>query len=283
MSQPSSNADQIAYWNQVGGPKWVRYQAMLDHQLDGIGSIVMDAAALSAGESVLDVGCGCGSTTLELARRVGGRGRATGIDISRPMLELARERARAAGVANADFVEADAQVHAFRPDHDVLFSRFGVMFFDDPTRAFANLHRALRGGGRLAFACWQALPRNPWMAMPMMAALEHVSVEAPASPHAPGPFAFADSTRVEGILAGAGFRGVEVKPLDVSISIGGGVSLDETVEFLLEMGPLGRVLGSQADDVKAKVSAAVRSVIEGHAGKDGVTMAGAIWVVTARA
>jgi SAM-dependent methyltransferase len=256
---------------------------MLDHQLDGIGKVVMDAAGLAAGESVLDVGCGCGSTTLSLARRVGEAGRAIGIDVSRPMLELARERARAEGVANATFVEADAQVHPFRPECDVLFSRFGVMFFDDPTAAFSNLHRALGREARLAFACWQALPKNPWMAMPMMAAMQHVQVDAPSSPDAPGAFAFADPTRVERILAEAGFRAISLKPLDVSIAIGGGMSLDETVEFLMEMGPLSRVLGSQPDDVRARVSGAVRAVVEENAGPDGVAMPGAIWLVTANA
>ncbi len=279
----TANVEQITYWNEVGGPKWVRYQAMLDRQLDAVGAITMDTAAVAVGESVLDVGCGCGSTTLTLARRVGASGRATGLDISRPMLELARDRARAEGLANASFEEADAQVFPFRADFDVLFSRFGVMFFDDPTRAFTNLHRAMRSGGRVAFVCWQALHKNPWMSVPMMAAFQHITIETPPSPDAPGPFAFADSGRVEGILAGAGFRDIAVRATDIELEIGGGADLDETVAFLLDMGPLGRVLGNATAELKNAVAREVRQAISRYAGDHGVQMAGAVWIVTAGA
>lgn len=278
-----SNEEQIAYWNDVGGPKWVRYQAMLDRQLDAVGSTTMDAADLAGGESVLDIGCGCGSTTMTLARRVSASGRCTGIDISRPMLDVARDRARAAGLANVSFVQADAQVHPFRSEYDVLFSRFGVMFFGDPTGAFTNLHRAMRSGGRLAFVCWQALHKNPWMSVPMMAAFQHVTIEPPARPDAPGPFAFADAGNVATILTGAGFRDVGIVGHDIELTLGGGTDLDSTVEFLLEMGPLGRVLAGETADVRAAVARDVRQAVAGHAGGDGVQMQGAVWIVTAKA
>jgi SAM-dependent methyltransferase len=279
-----ANSDQITFWNDAGGQKWVRYQAMLDQQLDEVGALAMDAAQVKAGESVLDVGCGCGSTTLEIARRVGPAGRVTGGDISRPMLALARDRARDAGLANAAFLQADAQVFEFRPEYDLLFSRFGVMFFDDPPAAFANLHSSLKkSGARLAFVCWQNIQKNPWMLTPMMAALQHITIDAPPSPDAPGPFAFADPARVEGILATAGFRNVVLRGLELDLAIGGGVSLEETVAFLLEMGPLGRVLGGADEAVKAKVAVAVKDAIAQHAGDDGVRMAGSVWIVTADA
>lgn len=282
-TSPAANAEQIAFWNEVGGPKWVRYQAMLDRQLDEVGTAAMEVANLAAGESVLDVGCGCGSTTLEIARRVGPSGRATGLDISRPMLELARQRARSGGPANTNFLQADAQVHAFRPEFDVLFSRFGVMFFDDPVAAFANLHCGLRSGGRVAFVCWQNVQKNPWMLLPMMAAMQHITLDTPPSPDAPGPFAFADAARVEHILGAAGFRRVVLRSLDVDLAIGGGVSLEETVAFLLEMGPLGRALGGLGNEQKGKVADAVKQVVAAHAGDDGVHMAGSVWIVTADA
>lgn len=276
-----ANSDQITFWNDAGGQKWVRYQAMLDRQLDEVGAVALEAARLQPGEAVLDVGCGCGSTTLEIARLVGPSGRTTGVDISRPMLALARDRSRDAGLGQASFLQADAQVYEFRPEFDVLFSRFGVMFFDDPAGAFTNLRRGLKRGARLAFVCWQNIQKNPWMLLPVMAAMPHVTIDAPPSPDAPGPFAFADPARVEGILAAAGFRNVVMRALELELSIGGGVSLEETVAFLLEMGPLGRVLGSASDDVKAKVGEAVKGVIAAHAGDDGVRMPGAVWVVTA--
>jgi SAM-dependent methyltransferase len=278
-----ANAEQIAFWNEVGGPKWVRYQAMLDRQLDAVGEAAMDAAHLVDGEVVLDIGCGCGSTSLALARRVAPSGRAVGLDISQPMLDLARQRARAEDVTNVSFTEADAQVHPFRPEFDVLFSRFGVMFFDDPDRAFTNLHAGLRSGARLAFVCWQALHKNPWMSVPMMAAFQHVTMDAPPSPDAPGPFAFAHSDRVEGILTRAGFRNIALRGLDVELPIGGGADLDDTVSFLLDMGPLGRVLTGADASVKAAVARDVRKSIAGYARDNGVEMAGAVWIVTADA
>jgi SAM-dependent methyltransferase len=287
MTDPSeprcANADQIAYWNDLAGQKWVRYQTMLDRQLDELGAIAMGVARLASGEAVLDVGCGCGSSTLELGRRVGPPGRAVGLDISRPMLQLARQRSRTERVPNATFLEADAQMHAFRPEFDVLFSRFGVMFFEDPVAAFTNLHGAIRRGARVAFVCWQALQHNEWMLRPMMAAFEHITLDSPPSPDAPGPFAFARPERVEGILGAAGYRNVVLRALEVDLTIGGGLPMTETVSFLLEMGPLGRVLTGAPYDLKAKVSESVKDAIAPHASHDGVKMKGAVWVVTADA
>lgn len=283
LSTGASNAEQIAYWNEVGGPKWVRYQAMLDHQLDAIGHTAMEAAALASGDAVLDVGCGCGSTTLEVARRVGTGGRAVGLDISHTMLEVARQRAAAAGIANATFLEADAQTCDFRAEYDVLFSRFGVMFFDDPALAFTNLRKSLKPGGRMAFACWQAMHRNPWMTVPMMAALKHVSIEAPPNPEAPGPFAFADAARVEGILGQAGFSAIAIAGVDVTLTVGGGGGADEAADFLVDLGPLSRLLVDSPPELRHTVTREVRDAIAGHAGPDGVKMAGAIWIVTAKA
>ncbi len=278
-----ANAEQITFWNQVGGPQWVRYQAFLDHQLDEIGRMTMDAAGLEPGHAVLDIGCGCGSTTLEIARRVGPAGHATGVDISLPMLELARERAAAAGIANTTFLGADAQVHEFRPEFDVLYSRFGVMFFDDPVRAFANMRKGLRSGARVAFVCWQAIHRNPWMAVPVLAAMKHVAIPQPPSPEAPGPFAFADANRVERILAEAGYSAVAVDGRDVEIVLGGGSSVEETSELVLKLGPLGRILGDATPELRGLVQIEVRQAIEDFVTDRGVCMPGAIWLVTATA
>src|SRR6185369_15072156 len=194
----------------------------------------MDAAAVAAGERVLDVGCGCGSTTIELARRAGPTGHVVGADISGPMLADARARTAAAGLGNVELVHADAQTHAFPPSaFDLVFSRFGVMFFADPTAAFANLRGALRPGGRLAFVCWRSLPENPWMAVPLMAALQHLPPPTIPGPEDPGPFSFADRGRVERILGGAGWSDVTVTPLDETLTLPGG-EIPQTVGFLME-------------------------------------------------
>jgi len=276
-----ANADQIEFWNSIAGPRWVRRQQMLDRQLEEIGAAAIDAANISTGDAVVDVGCGCGDSTLALAARVGEHGRVVGLDVSAPMLDLARERARRAGAANVEFTCDDAQVHAFVGDFDVVFSRFGVMFFDDPVVAFGNLRSALRDGGRLAFVCWQALPKNPWMSVPLMAVLRHITIQMPASPEAPGPFALADAARLEKILAQAGFRDIALRGLDTDLLVAGGGDLDEAVGFVLELGPVERALGEAPPAVREAVRLEVREALAAHAGSGGVRMPSSAWIVTA--
>ena len=277
-----ANAEQIQYWNEQAGPTWVRFQQLLDKQLDGLGMAAMEAAEIEGTEHVLDVGCGCGSTTLMLARQLTRGGRAVGIDISRPMLEVARQRANAEKVANVAFEEADGQTHAFPEEqYDILFSRFGVMFFENPTRAFENLRRALRPGGHVAFVCWQGPQKNPWMSVPMMIALEHVKIDLPSTPDAPGPFAFADSDRVHHILHDAGFSGITMEAYNRDITIGGGGDLDSSVEFIMDMGPVGRALKDASSDTRQTVRSRIAEALQGYHGAKGVRMPAAAWIVTA--
>jgi SAM-dependent methyltransferase len=283
MSTPGTNTEQSTYWNDVGGPKWVRYQEMLDRQLDAIGRMVMDVAGVADGETVLDVGCGCGSTSLELAQRVTSHGSVMGVDISKPMLGLARERAQKGQVTNVTFTHADAQTYMFRPEFDLIYSRFGVMFFSDPPAAFANLHQAMKRGGRVAFACWQAIHRNPWLGVPLMAAMKHVTIELPATPDAPGPFAFADAARVKSILGEGGFHDVHVEGRDVTIALGGGTSLDDAAKLVMDLGPLARVMTDASPEERRLVEQEVREAISGWMTPEGVKMPGAIWLVTASA
>lgn len=283
MIAEGPNAEQIRYWNETSGPKWVQLQEFLDAHIASLGRAAMDRLAPSTGESVLDVGCGCGTTTLELAARVGPSGFVLGVDVSLVMLERARQVARERGAANVRFENADAQTHAFaRGAFDALFSRFGVMFFADPPAAFANLRSALRPGARLAFVCWRALTENPWMMVPMMAALQHVPFPPPPPPGAPGPFAFAEAARVRGILEAAGFAEVAIDPHDEKLSLGGEIPLAQAVEFLLQVGPTGGALREVAADVRDRVAAAVRDAIAPYETSAGVRMDAAAWIVTAR-
>lgn len=277
------NAEQIRYWNEQAGPKWVAQQTKLDAHIGRLGTIAMDRAEVVAGDKILDVGCGCGTTTIELARRTGETGNVLGVDISAPMLALAGRRAQEAGVRNVRFELADAQTHQFsNAARDLVYSRFGVMFFADPTAAFANLRRALKPAGRLAFVCWQALTLNPWMAVPLGAALPYLTLPPPPPPGAPGPFAFADRDRVADILSGAGFTAVEIEPLEDELTIGGATDLDEAVEFLLTLGPTTAALAGASDEVRAQVTTAVRDAVAPYHGPDGVRMPAAAWIVRAR-
>jgi len=226
---------------------------------------------------VLDVGCGCGQTTLELAARVAPNGAVLGIDISQPMLSIARTRAK--GLAGVRFLEADAQTYAFEPGaFDAIHSRFGVMFFADPTAAFANLRRALKPGGRLAFLCWRALAENPVMSLPLTAALKHLPAPPAPTPGAPGPFAFADAGRVREILAGAGFEKVSIEPQDMPA---GGHGLDDAVRLSLRVGPLGAML-REHPQARAAVIDELRGALARHLVDGRVFLPSATWIVSAR-
>ena len=278
------NAEQVRYWNETAAPKWIEYQTVLDAQLEELSGKVIERARLSAGERVLDVGCGCGTTSRALAARVGPSGSVHGVDVSAPMLARAAEQARAAGLGNVRFTNADAQTHPFEPaSADVLFSRFGVMFFIDPPAAFTNLHRALRPGGRTAFVCWQPLAENPWLLIPLATAAQHIQLPPPPAPGAPGPFAFADPERVRGILGQAGFQEPQFEDVRVTLGVGGG-GLDQAVHFLLEgVGPASAALREADPALRPKVYAAVREALAPYETPAGIRMPAAAWIVTARA
>ena len=292
MSQPASsrplaatgpNAEQIEYWNEKSGPKWVANADLLDAQIGPLGELVMDRAGIREGERVLDVGCGCGQTTLQLTARVGARGRVLGVDISGPMLSRARERGAVTQGARVEFLLADAQTASFGSGgFDLVFSRFGVMFFSDPIAAFANLRRALAPRGRLAFVCWQALDRNPWMAVPLATAAKHVSLPPPPLPGTPGPMALADPERVARVLDQAGFQDVSLESVETQLVIGGGGGVEEAARFLLEgVGPTSQAMREASADALPVVGRAVRAALERYLTPRGVEMGAAVWIVTA--
>ena len=277
--KPAPNAAQIDYWNAVAGETWARFQDQLDRQIESLGDRAAKALEPRAGERLLDIGCGCGQTSVALARRVGPDGAVLGVDISKPMLDVARARPVPVGAATPAFARVDAQtgelgVAAF----DAAFSRFGVMFFADPTAAFANIRHALKPGGRLAFVCWRPFAQNLWMRLPMEAAAPFLPPAPPMDPFAPGPFAFADSQRVRAILTDAGWGSIDVDPFDALI---GGGTVDEALNLAFRVGPLGAALRDNPGSVEA-VTDAVRAVLTAHHTPRGVLMPAAVWVVSAR-
>lgn len=285
------NADQIAYWNGRGGEHWTRRLELNDAILNPIATAVLDRACVEPGERVADIGCGCGGSTLELAARAGSMGRVLGIDVSVPMLERARERANAMSgasqtraLAKMEFVCADATVQAFeRGQTDLLFSRFGVMFFDDPVRAFTNMKTALRPGGRLVFVCWRAPALNSWLMMPFETVRGLVPPQPKTKPDDPGPFAFASQERVTRILSEAGFTQVALEPLDFTLDLATGRGLDAAVETAMEMGPTGRALADQPPEVLAAVAAKLRDTFAPLQTGPSVMLGAAVWIVVAQA
>lgn len=279
----ATNQEQIRYWNEQGGPRWVLLQQKLDAQIGPLGLVALQRAAMQPGERVIDVGCGCGQTTLELAKRVRPNGFVLGIDISQPMLSRARERQQELGLTNIEFRTADAQTYQFdRERFDVVFSRFGVMFFEDPTAAFRNLRTAVRPDGRLTFLCWQALDKNAWAGVPLKAALQHVPPPAPAAPGAPGPFAFADPERVRQILETAGFAAVHCEPYETELSMGGATTVDEAVAFSLEIGPVARLLADTDTATRTRAARSIHEALTPYARSEGVQLPAAVWIVQAR-
>ena len=272
------HADQIAYWNGAGGARWVAAQAHTDVMLAPVADAALAHAAPEPDERVLDIGCGCGRTTLMLAERLGG-GHVTGLDVSAPMLEVARARHAEAG--RVAWICADAAAHGFAPGgFDLVFSRFGVMFFGDPVAAFANLRRATRPGGRLVFACWQRLAENPWMQVPLAAAEPHLPPLPKPGPEDPGPFAFADPARVTHILTEAGWTTPRFTPLSVPLDLAAGGGLEAAVAHAGHIGAAARALIDQPDSVHRAVMAAIRSALAPYATADGrVALGGAVWLV----
>jgi SAM-dependent methyltransferase len=274
------NADQISYWNGAGGQNWVKRQESQEASLEPVSAALLARTAIETGERVVDIGCGTGVTTIQLARLVGSAGEILGIDVSEPM--LARAGARLQPGLPIRFERADATTHNFpRGRFDLVFSRFGVMFFADPARSFSNLRTALRPGGRLAFACWRRPDENPWLTIPLRAASAHAPPLPPAGPEEPGMFSFASEERVRRILGAAGFGSIRLEPVDFQFDIARGRGLDEAVFAAASAGPASRVLAGQPAEVVAAASQAIRRAIEPHQRGETVPLAGAIWVVTA--
>jgi SAM-dependent methyltransferase len=274
-----TNEEQTKMWNGLGGRGWVEAQTALDRMLQPFEELLVEAAVASRGTRVLDVGCGTGGTTLAVARALGPRGQTTGLDISEPMLALARERASNEGLA-AEFVRADAQTHAFAPaTFDTIVSRFGVMFFDDSVAAFTNLRRAAAPGAALWFAAWRSAAENPFMTAAERAAAPFLPNLPPREPNAPGQFAFEDRGRVERLLAASGWRDVEVRPVDVTCTL----PREDLERYVTRIGPVGRALQELDAGARTQLMEKVRAAFEPYVHGDEVRFGTACWIVAARA
>jgi SAM-dependent methyltransferase len=282
MSIP--NTEQAEHGNTGEGvAHWISNHARYERMHAPFTAMILGAAGLRPGGNVLDVGCGCGGTTLAAARLVA-PGRATGLDLSVPMLARAWADAEAAGLANVLFVPGDAQVHPLGSARfDAVLSRFGVMFFDDPVAAFANIRSATRPAGQLALVCWQPLDANQWLLVPGAALAEHVPVGGFGAGDGPGMFAFADPDRIRQILATAGWRDIEITGEHASILVGGGGGVDNAVEFL-RTGSMGRTILAGADARTADHAvASARAALTPYADAEGVRLGAAVWLVQATA
>jgi SAM-dependent methyltransferase len=273
------NVDQADAWNGHEGEAWAADHARYDDAVATYHGTLLARAGIAAGEDVLDIGCGCGTTTLDAAR-ASGTGRVLGVDLSSPMLEVARVRAEAAGLTNARFQQADAQVYPFDPgSFDVAISRFGIMFFSDPVAAFGNIARALRPGARLAAVVWQRLEENEWLSALREALAMGRTLPAPPI-GAPGPFGLADPDAVRLLLADAGFVDAALDPVTAPIVVGNDV--DDAFGFVQRMPPVRGMLQDLDEQTTAAALERLRESLVAHATPGNVSFGSAAWLLTAR-
>ncbi len=251
---PETNADMAAYWDGERGEAWVARADQFDRQLEVYGLRAVAAAAPQPGETVIDIGCGAGATAFEASHAVGSTGKVLGIDISRPMLEVATKRALAEAFTHVEFELGDAQTMAPPAElANVVVSRFGVMFFDDPVAAFTNIARMTNDGGRMAFACWGPVEANEWMWVPGLAVSDILPMPPAGDPFAPGPFAFADTDRVESILTAAGWEDVKFEDVAEPIYVSGPGPVPDAVDFVITSSTMATVLLERSDEDVAAV------------------------------
>lgn len=272
------NTEQHAAWNGESGIRWVDRADERDRVLAPVAEVLVGAADLGSGMSVLDVGCGCGATTLAAASLLGDTGLATGVDLSKPMLQVARARAETASTTNVTFLSGDAQTHRPSEPVDLTISRFGTMFFSDPVAAFANLRDGLAPGGRLCLATWQPLEANEWLAVPGTALLGYSRLPD-SEPDAPGMFAQSDPDTVRTTLANAGYRDIELDPVMVEFTVGD--TVEEAAGYLAETGPGRLALESVADEKLDDALDAVRTALRAHTTDEGVKLGAGIWIIHA--
>jgi SAM-dependent methyltransferase len=277
----TDNSEQIAEWNGALGQRWAAMRREIDDIVVPFGNAALKVAAPQPGERVIDIGCGCGDTSIEIARIVGAKGAVLGIDVSQPMLEVARSLGAQARIAHLAFRDGDASEADLPANTDLLFSRFGVMFFGQPTPAFSHLRESLRGGGRCVFVCWRTPRDNAWAMTPLSAARSALGITpAPADPKAPGPFAFADAERLRDILSSAGFGDIHVQRFDASLLLG--ATARSAAEGAVRIGPVSRLVREVGVEHLPIILDAVERTLVPLAAPDGhVRLDGSSWIVSA--
>ena len=279
QSAKPTNAEQAKHWSGAGADGWIELKAMIDKSFVPFTELLLADCSAGPTSRLLDVGCGTGDTTLAAMRRLGPKAQCVGLDISEPMIEAARAHAAKEGLA-ARFICADAQTHAFAPDvFDWVISRFGVLFFDDPVRAFANLRSAARGAAKLRFIAWRSPAENPFMTTAERAVAPLLPAVQPRQPDAPGQFAFANRERVSGILERSGWTDIQIRPVDIEC-----VMPEEVlVHYFTKLGPLPRVLPGMDAALRGRVIETVRAAFTPFVHGDEVRYVAACWMISAAA
>jgi ubiquinone/menaquinone biosynthesis C-methylase UbiE len=277
---PTGNADQIAYRNSAVADRWARRQAEIDAMMAPFTDALLGAANLGPEGPwrILDVGCGAGETTL-LAAQIGHD--VTGLDVSTSLLDLAKARAKKEELGNVDFFLGDASRMFIDPPFDLIMSRFGVMFFDDPPKAFANLAKMTKQGGRIVFVCWRSPKQNQWVTLPMSVLQGFVEAGGSAQAEGPGPFAFADPEKVRTLLSAAGFSDIKITPFDGEMTMGAAKGVQDAATYIAEIGPAARAIGELPKEKRPEVIAQLEATIAPLMRGNALVLQGGVWVVEA--
>ena len=276
------NIKQRQFWSGAGGDVWVNKQREMDIMLNPLGDRVIERLDLKSDAKIIDIGCGCGATTLEIAKKIT-QGEILGVDISEPMLDKATETAKEMSLSNISFEVKDVQVDVMPQNYfDIAFSRFGVMFFEDPFEAFKNIHSSLKEDGLLSFVCWQNASLNPWQSLSIQVIKEFLDLPAPA-PKSPGPFAFEDKTYLEEILRESGFKGLEILDNQEDIIMFSGKSIREACEDYLTINPVvTEMLKNSKPELTEEILEALVIKFSNFHKNDGLLFPSATWIVTAK-
>lgn len=275
-----NNSQQREYWNGPAGEKWAILADNQDKMLGHLGETAMEAVDLTDGNNVLDIGCGSGGTTFEISRRVGSTGKVMGIDISEPMLAIAKARSAANNITNVEFSEADVTTFDFSTHiFERAFSRFGVMFFEDPIASFSNFASSIAAGGKIAFCCWRDLKYNEWFEFPLNVGLKYCPPPEKSDPNAPGPLAFKEKDRIQTILSATGFTRIAIENYNSKLVVG--PTPKDAAKQLSEFGPLYRLLANATDTITTSVRNELSSELEEFLTPDGVKLGASIWIVSA--
>ena len=280
----SPNAREVEYWNSAHTRAWADEHETIDRLFAGLTQTALDHAAPRAGERVIDIGCGGGTSVLELAARVGPGGYVLGADVSEPSVKKGQERISAAGIRQAEIMLCDVSTHAFpRGSFDLVFSRFGVMFFADPVTTFAGIRKAMKPDGRLALAVFRTPQENKWATAPLAAVRHMLPPITPPGPEEPGQFSWADPARVHRILDGAGFREISLTPHDPAMPLAGPGGAAEAASFMFRVGPVLRATKDAPEERRQAVRLTLEAFFRSQEGPHGIVLPGAIWIVKARA
>jgi ubiquinone/menaquinone biosynthesis C-methylase UbiE len=275
------NKNQRDFWSGKGGDIWVERQNAMDTMLSPLGEAALNKLNLNEGENVLDIGCGCGHTTLNIAKRISPDGQVTGLDISEPMLKRAKESANEMSISNASFNCVDVQTDDIGEEvYSAAFSRFGVMFFEDPVAAFCNINKSLITGASLSFVCWQSPALNPWQSLFIEAVKKYVDLPSPP-PRSPSPFAFMESEYVSSILEESNFQNIMIEGHEAEVNMFSGRSLSDSVKDYISINPV--VSGMLKDSTEQEKTEIINSAIEAFSpyySAKGLMFPSATWLVT---